>query len=162
MFHYNEPFPNPGMKTGVAKRRLMFQSAMWLNKKTVNYTSYSLDYHKADKHQLDKRKGGDTNLCCCCFFCIVLGGFCLENGIISQQLDIPFVKTDFLCLSRTKRRAAPVQRWSQQITHVEARLKVLVRAAVYKKRGFSESFQQGISIPIKSTKPIKFQLLAKF
>lgn len=121
MFHYNEPFPNPGMKTGVAKRRLMFQSAMWLNKKAVNYTSYSLDYHKADKHQLDKRKGGDTNLCCC-FFLYCFGFFCLENGIISQQLDIPFVKTDFLCLSRTKRRAAPVQRWSQQITHVEARL----------------------------------------
>lgn len=74
MFHYNEPFPNPGMKTGVAKRRLMFQSAMWLNKKAVNYTSYSLDYHKADKHQLDKRKGGDTNLCCC-FFLYCFGFF---------------------------------------------------------------------------------------
>lgn len=161
MFHYNEPFPNPGMETGVAKRRLMFQSAMWLNKKALNYTSYSLDYHKADRHQLDKRKGGGHKFVLLFFF-VLFWVFCLENGIISQQLDIPFVKTDFLCLSRTKRRAAPVQRWSQQITHVAARLKVLVRASVYKKRGFSESFQQGISIPIKSTKPIKFQLLAKF
>lgn len=74
MFHYNEPFPNPGMKTGVAKRRLMFQSAMWLNKKAVNYTSYGLDYHKADKHQLDKRKGGGYKFVLG-FFCIVLGFF---------------------------------------------------------------------------------------
>lgn len=94
---------------------------MWLNKKAANYTSSSLDYHKADKHQLDKRKGGKYKFVCV-FFVVVVGFFCLENGIISQQLDIPFVKTDFLCLSRTKRRAAPVQRWSQQITHVEARL----------------------------------------
>lgn len=97
--------------------------------------SSSLDHHKAAKQQLHKRrkKEGEKNRNLC---------FCLENGIFSQQLDIPFVKIDFLCLSRTNRGAAPVQRWSQQITHVEAQLKVLVRAAVCKKQGFSKSFQQ--------------------